>query len=481
MASTDLFAPPESSPKAHPLPKKRFPTWLLPASLAAAFGLLFLWFLRDRLLPSQAVTTAPVILLDGIDQTEGREAETNFSPDPEAAFAEPMRFQAAGWFEPDPLPIRATALVDGVIDRVHVLEGETVSKGQPLASLIADDVTLEVAASKRRLDEIVADHHMHLATIPAVKAKAESVRSQMEAAVSMLNERRDREERLGQLSPGTVSDQEITAAKLAVEAQQSEVEALKAAHAAELAKLDAINAQSTVFNARIAAAKVAIAQKELAQSRLEITSPVDGVVLELKATPGQKKMLAMDNPDSATVAVLFETGRLQSRVDVPLTDAAGLVPGQAALITSDFLPNAEFRGRVTRIVGAADLQRNTLQAKVRVLDPDPRLRPEMLCRVKFLQTRADRGPNPSTTTSASTHTLFVPIASLLERNGNRAAVWTVSPDGRRALRKAVVLRSQEANGHIALESGLLAGEQVILPPHAGLADGRRITPSPSTP
>ncbi len=96
----------------------------------------------------------------------------------------------------------------------------------------------------------------------------------------------------------------------------------------------------------------------------------------------------MDDPDSATIAVLFETGKLQARVDVPLADARQLAPGQAAIITSDFLPNTEFRGIVSRIVGTADLQRNTLQAKVRVIDPDPRLRPEMLCRVKFLQTAA---------------------------------------------------------------------------------------------
>ena len=39
---------------------------------------------------------------------------------------------------------------------------------------------------------------------------------------------------------------------------------------------------------------------------------------------------------------------------------------------------------MTRIVGEADLQRNTLQAKVRVEDPDHRLRPDMLCRAEFL-------------------------------------------------------------------------------------------------
>ena len=47
------------------------------------------------------------------------------------------------------------------------------------------------------------------------------------------------------------------------------------------------------------------------------------------------------------------------------------------------LPNMKFDGRLTRISGEADLQRNTLQVKVQILNPDKRLRPEMLCQAKF--------------------------------------------------------------------------------------------------
>ena len=488
MSSTDLFSKTHESTSRAPSTTntiRRIPAWLLPVILAVSFVAIFLWFLRDRLMPSQLVTVAPVVLLADIEQEESDAAppsETAELRDPTADFSEPMLFQAAGWFEPDPLPIRATALVDGVIEGVDVLEGETVSKGQKLASLIAEDIDLKLAASKRLLEEIVAEHHMHLATIPAVEAKAKSVYGQIEAAEAKLEELKDRDARIRSLSAGTVSDQEVTAARLAVESKEADVAALKSEHAAELAKLDAIEVQSAVFDARIAAAKVVIAQDELARTRIDIVSPVDGVVLELKAAPGQKKMLAMDNPESATVAVLFETGKLQARVDVPLADASGLMPGQPAMITSDFLPNAEFRGRVTRIVGAADLQRNTLQAKVRVLNPDPRLRPEMLCRVKFLQPSSSIASSAARpTVSSSRRALFAPLAGLIERSGSSASAWVVSADGRRANRKNVTLGDREIEGHIAIESGLFAGEQIILPPHQGLSEGRRIRLTPTQP
>jgi HlyD family secretion protein len=108
--------------------------------------------------------------------------------------------------------------------------------------------------------------------------------------------------------------------------------------------------------------------------------------------PGRKSMLAMDDMDSSTIARLYQPDRLQARIDVPLEEAAGVFPGQAVRIRSGFLPDQTMQGVVSRITGEADLQRNTLQVKVSLKDPDPRLRPEMLCRAEFLPDSADGVP-----------------------------------------------------------------------------------------
>ena len=462
--------------------------------LLLAFAAIFAIAFADRLLPARKVAVSPAILLSDI---EGERTEPGSSAEPSATttaaadgsaadFSAPMVFQAAGWFEPDPLPIRATALADGVVDEVFVLEGESVKKGQLLARLIPDDNQLLLDASQRKLEQTVAEHHMHLATIPAVNAEAASVLDQIKAAEAQLAELSDKFSRISGLSKGTVSEQDITAARLAVDSQAAMVASLKSDHTAVLARLEAINAQSKVFDAMIAAARVKVSESELALARTKIDSPVDGIVLELKAAPGQKKLLRMDDPDSATIAVLFETGKLQARVDVPLADARQLAPGQAAIITSDFLPNTEFKGIVSRIVGSADLQRNTLQAKVRVIDPDPRLRPEMLCRVKFLEgrrasTAAGRVVAGASASDGGSRSVMAPIACLFDREGGRAAAWVVSPDGSRALRRDLELGSLEVGGYVAVANGLLAGERLILPPHNGLEAGRRIAPTIATP
>ncbi|MGE9270675.1 MAG: HlyD family efflux transporter periplasmic adaptor subunit, partial [Verrucomicrobiales bacterium] len=84
----------------------------------------------------------------------------------------------------------------------------------------------------------------------------------------------------------------------------------------------------------IEAAKVSLNQAELARARTEIRAPITGRILHRFAMPGQKRMLAMDDPDSSTIASLYDPEKLQVRVDVPLADAAQLTIGQHARIRS---------------------------------------------------------------------------------------------------------------------------------------------------
>ena len=470
----------------------RAAAWWLPVILVAAFVALFAFVFRDRLLPAISVDVERAILLSDIGEAAGGEsggeaAAAQPSPLPAGTgdlpdFSSRMLFQAAGWLEPDPLPIRATALTDGVVAKVHVLEGQSIKRGELIAELISEDAELALRSAERAKDAITAEHHMHLAQIPSVEAEAAGILDQSRAAQVHLAELNDTKERLDKLSAGTVSAGELIRARLAAQAQEAEIDALHSQHRGALAKLKAIETQSEVFEAKIAAAAVTVEERKLALDRTKISSPVDGVVLELKAAPGQKKMLGMDDPDSATVAVLFETGRLQARVDVPLADARGLVPGQAALVTTDFLPNTEFRGIVTRIVGAADLQRNTLQAKVRVIDPDPRLRPEMLCRVKFLETKAAEVRGAGSRKESATGTaredvsraVMVPRNALAVGDGDSAVAWVVADDGDRAERRQVVMGRLRREGYVSVRSGILAGENLILPPFDELTPGRRI-------
>ena len=49
---------------------------------------------------------------------------------------------SSGWIEPDPFPIHVTSLYSGVVNEVHVFEGQKVAKGQLIATLVEEDARL---------------------------------------------------------------------------------------------------------------------------------------------------------------------------------------------------------------------------------------------------------------------------------------------------------------------------------------------------
>lgn len=437
-------------------PARRLPGWLIPVALAAGFGLLFAALFRDRLLPAREVQTA--VVLATVSDT--------VSPSPNAApKTGGLLFQASGWVEPDPLPIKATALVDGVIDNVLVLEGQQVAKGEPLATLIDDDTRLALAAAEQKHRTLVANRTMQVASIAATRKKLEAAKANVLAATTLEEEAIDRFERVKNLERGTIAESEVVSARLRVNREQSLRKAAEASTAEQEAELTRMELETQTKDAEIAAALVAVQQAKLAHDRTRIVSPIEGRVLRLMASPGQKKLLGMDHPDSSTVAVLYQPDKLQVRVDVPLADAAGLQIGQPARIRCSILPDKVFQGEVTRITGEADLQRNTLQAKVRILDPIDTLRPEMLCRVEFLGTVTKPELGPAVGSLAT----WIPQDALID-----GIVWMFDPDSQRVSKRTVQATEDTREGFRRIADGLRPGEQVVIAAR-DLHEGQRVT------
>ena len=430
------------------------PSWLIPAGIAAGFALLFLLLFRDRLLPAPTVDVATV-LTTSTDQAD---------PVPSSKSSGNMLFQASGWIEPDPLPIKATALIDGVVNEVHVLEGQLVKKGETLATLVDDDARLALAAAGENHRTLIAARDSQVASITAARKKLESVKAVHQAALTLQEDAADQHLRLSKLPKGTVPDSDVISARLRHDRERLQslaAEALSGEAEADIARLEL---ETKVREAEIAAAAVKVDQAKLAFERTRIDSPVDGRVLRLTATPGQKKMLSMDDIESSTVAILYQPDKLQVRVDVPLADAAALSVGQPAKIRCSLLPDRVFTGEVTRITGEADVQRNTLQAKVRINDPIDSLRPEMLCRVEFF------GNSTASGTVAGSLAVWMPENAL-----TGGVVWVCDPESKRVTKREVQTAAETRDGYIRITGGLRSGEQVVLSPQ-GLRDGQRVKP-----
>jgi RND family efflux transporter MFP subunit len=241
---------------------------------------------------------------------------------------------------------------------------------------------------------------------------------------------------------------------------------------AERLKLDAAKANVARTRAAIQQAETALAEARLRLERTEVKSPVAGVVMTRVASPGDKVMLRSDMPHSAHIVHLYDPKKLQVRVDVPLADAAKVGLGQPATVIVDVLPDREFRGELTRLVHKASIEKNTVEVKVAITDPDPQLKPDMLARVKFHAVTQPAGD--STMTTRQQLRVFAPEDLLLAGGGGRIA-WVVETDGdsRIARRRVVTLGTHREDGWVEIADGLRPGD-VLIAEAAGLDEGERV-------
>ncbi len=461
----------------------------LPWLMLLGFLVMLAAVLGKRLLPATELNIATVVTVrqsvDGttsqapVTETSTAAAENNKAVNWEDA---PMLFQASGWVEPDPYPTMATALVNGVVDTVEVLEGEKVERGQVLATLIDDDARLDLATAKSQLASLQGKAKGHYRMVAILEARIASLIKQVAVAKARRDEAADLSERFENIPRGGVSEREKSKARLELATLQAEVEALAVTEQELEAEIDQVHEVHADHEAQIDEAETEVERKQLMLDRTKITSPIDGRVLRLLAAPGQKKMLTMDAVDSATVAVLYDPQQLQARIDVPLAEAAQLTVGQPVRLRSELLPGKDFFARVTRIVGEADLQRNTLQAKVAIENPDQRLRPDMLCRAEFLEAPAavagvstTENTETAPTSASGRVQIFVPVAALTgdDSNQNQGSVWKVDASGDHVVPQTITLGREVRDDHRVVVEGLKPGDRVVLNPPSGLESGER--------
>ena len=495
----------------HPRPPRWRVLWL-PAAIALGFAAVFALVLAPSLLPATPVTAVPAVALPLDPSTTTPSPDSADQPAPSSARAAepraiadaPTLFQAAGWIEPDPQPIHVPALVSGIVEHIHVIEGDPVEAGQLLATLVAEDAELDLAAAEADLREAEAMVESARATAEAATATIALRQQQVAVAEPQLEAALDRQQRFERIETGAIAQGELIQAQLEAARRQAELNSARADIPVAEAEQRRAKAQLALAEAGLEAAAVARERARLMLDRSRITAPLDGVVLRLRRAPGTRVMLDGDHHDAATIAILYQPDHLQVRVDVPLNQVTSVRLGQAAVIRSDLLPDQAMPGRVTSIGGEADIQRNSLQVKVRVDDPDPRLRPDMLCRVSFLDATAPgagppadaatatsepaptTGPAPATRGGGARLAIMIPEAALLPaaaRPGNGTApnpdsepaalVWVVDLDQRAELRqvKPGPLRRGDA---IQILDGMRAGEPVIIDPPADLKPGRRL-------
>ncbi|MEM8756746.1 MAG: efflux RND transporter periplasmic adaptor subunit [Planctomycetota bacterium] len=242
-------------------------------------------------------------------------------------------------------------------------------------------------------------------------------------------------------------------------------------------RLHAAEAAVELATAAVARAEARRADASLELERMTIRAPISGYVQRLHKVPGDKVVRMMDASHSSHVAHLYNPEQLRVRVDVPLADASHISIGQPCEVVVEVLPDRVFRGEVLRATHEADLQKNTLEIQVKVHEPDPLLRPEMLTRVKFLSGSEGAANTPDRETENRTDVLLP--ERVIEQSDGGSRVWVVRDrrNDRGVLDPAPVdVVSREGGGWVRVRGGVQPGDLIAV----GLANpqaGERVTVS----
>ncbi len=224
------------------------------------------------------------------------------------------------------------------------------------------------------------------------------------------------------------------------------------------------------YAGRIAAVGVARANIQAQQAqvnRLEeltgferVVAPFDGVITSRQIDVG-----SLVTGDASTGTPLFSIAHssvLRVQIYVPQEDYFGLMDGQRAEVTVPELPGRVFHGRLSRNASALQPDTRTALAEVDVENEDGTLVPGIYAVVHLHEARLYP-------------VMSVPSQAIIfGQDGLRAAVFE---DGVARLRHLDV--AADNGGTVEVRGGLQAGEQLILNPPVGVADGARVrTASP---
>jgi RND family efflux transporter MFP subunit len=233
-------------------------------------------------------------------------------------------------------------------------------------------------------------------------------------------------------------------------------------------------AQSAVARRNSLVAEIALAEareREAQQMKenMFIRAPFKGTVISKDAEVGESILPggmgeASGRGSAVTVADL---DHLEVDCDVKEDYIGRCLPGQAAEVAVDAVPNVRFEGRVRRVIPKGNRARATIKVKVAITKPDERLFPDMSAKVYFLNNETPASAD------APTRRIFCETEAI-RSDDSTSFVWVADNEDR--LRRVDVTTGAARDGRTEITGGLSGSERVIIAPQNVQAGQRmRIT------
>ncbi len=301
----------------------------------------------------------------------------------------------------------------GVIKRMLVAEGQTVTQGQLLAEIDATTPTSTVEIAE------------------VSNVQAEDMVKQAENKYAQAKDAYDRMKILHE--NGSIP--EVKWVEMETNLRQAET-ALNTARA----------------NVTSAHATKTIAQKGVADTKL--IAPVSGVVGKRQLNVGETAM------PSQPVLSILNIGTVKVKVSIPETELKNIGPGTPSSIVVEAANSTLSGGAIEKGV-QADVATHTYDIRINVANPGHRLLPGMVASVSF-----------PTIQSAASSSIFVPISAVQRQPDGSNFVWVV--DAQNKAHRKVVTVGQTLGNRIAIVDGLSIGDRVVTNGSQKLSEGSQV-------
>lgn len=356
--------------------------------------------------------------------------------------------------------IEVASKVVGRVAWIGVEKGDHVQAGQVIVRLEDDEYRAQLLQQQGQLAMLQAKlAEQRNGSRPEEIAKA---RADLDEARADLENTKITLDRTRQLAnDGVLSKQNLDDAQAKYDSAAAKVASLQ--KSLDLEVLGPRREEIQQVEGQIEQARGAV---EYAQTQLDntvIKAPVTGTILDRNVEKGEFVTTGFvgDKGAKGYLVTMADLKDLQAELDVNQQDFPKLGPRQHGYVTTDAYPDRKYDGYIEEVSPEADRAKATVQVKVRIVNPDEYLRPDMNATVSFY--------NQAKPNSGSISRALVVIPPSAIQNGS---VFLVAPDGR--ARKRTVSTAGSTDKGLLVADGLIGGEELILSPPADLKDGQKI-------
>ena len=362
--------------------------------------------------------------------------------------------------------IQVSSKVVGRVAQIGIEKGDKVKEGQVLVRLEDTEFQAQLGqakanlnVAKSRLEELETGSRPQ--EIDAARAAAEEAQANFQNAE--LNLKRV-EDLAGQ---AIASQQQLDNARTQYNVTKAQLESARKRY--DLVKIGPRREQIDYARAQAAQAQAAV---DYAQTMLDSTlirAPVSGTVLERSIEKGElvsTMNFGGTGGVKASVCSLADLSDLQVELDINQNDFPRISPNQECLVTADAYPDRVHKGVVEEIAPQANRQKATIQVKVKILQPDDYLRPEMNAHVSFLAAASKDKP----AASAPREMLSVPRAAIVQNEG-KSAVFVL--DGSHVRLKPIEV-GRDLGDRLEVSDGVGPNDRVVVRGLEGLTSGQRV-------